>query len=332
MEKPTVYLTKIDKLKENLLSSLDFIGWKDAIKTDSTVFLKPNFTYPYHKKGITTTPELLEELLYLLKGRGKRVIIGESDGGNHSFSADDSFLGHNVPEICKRTGAEFVNLSKIPSVTVTEKIQGREVTVKLPELLLSEIDCMVSVPVLKVHVMTGISLSMKNLWGCYPDTMRCLHHKDLDQKLTLITKLTKPRLIVVDGSYALDNHGPMYGTARKMDLLLSSNNPVAVDMIGALIMGIPLIRAKHIITAQNENLGPKHINEITMNADPKEFTNQFRIEKTMIDKMSYLLFNSEMLAKLVMDSRATPIIYKVAKHLRTKDESGVVDDLRRYYF
>ena len=330
MDKSTVYLTKIDKMRENLLLGLEFIGWKDIVKTDSTVFLKPNFTYPYHKKGITTTPELLEEFLYLLKGRARRVIIGESDGGNHSFSADDSFAGHNIPEICKRTGSEYVNLSNIPSVAVTEKIQGKEVMVRLPNLLLREIDCMISVPVLKVHVMTGVSLSMKNLWGCYPDTMRCLHHKDLDQKLALITKLTKPRLIVIDGSYALDNHGPMYGTAKKMELLLLSNNPVAADMIGSSIMGIPLTRAKHIVAAQNENLGPKDRNDIIMNVSPNEFTRQFRIERTVIDRISYLLFNSEMIAKLVMDSRATPFIYGIAKHLRTKDESEVVDDLRRY--
>ena len=38
---------------------------------------------------------------------------GQSDGGNHSFSADDAFTGHNMDEICKETGAELVNLSKI---------------------------------------------------------------------------------------------------------------------------------------------------------------------------------------------------------------------------
>ena len=331
MDKSIVYLTKIDKMRENLLSSLDFINWNKVVKNDSTVFLKPNFTYPYHKKGITTTPEFLEEFLYLLKGRAKRVIIGESDGGNNSFSADDSFAGHNIPEICRKTGSEYVNLSKIPSTAVTEKIQGKDVMVRLPNLLLRDIDCMISAPVLKVHVMTGVSLSMKNLWGCYPDAMRCLHHKDLDRKLALITKLTNPQLIAIDGSYALDNHGPMYGTAKKTNLLLFSNNPVAADMIGASIMGIPLTRAKHIVTAQNEDLGPKDRKEIIMNADPDGFKMQFEIERTVIDRMSYLLFNSEMIAKLVMDSRATPLIYKIAGHLRTKDESEVVDDLRRYY-
>jgi len=326
----SVYISKTKNLKEVLPQGLEFVGWKDAVKTDSTVFVKPNFTYPYYKKGITTTPELLEELLSFLKGRARRVIVGESDGGNHSFTADDSLTGHGIPEICRKTGAEYVNLSKIPSVEIRERIQGKEVTVRLPELLLNDVDCMISVPVIKVHVMTGVSLSIKNLWGCYPDTMRCLNHKDLDQKLTLITKMIKPQLIVIDGSYALDNHGPMYGSAKKMDLLLISNNPVAADMIGASIMGIPLSRARHIMVAQNEDLGPRNYNDITINADPEEFTSQFNIKKTVIDRMSYLLFRSEMLSKLVMDSPATPLIYKIARHLRTTDESEVVNDLRRY--
>ena len=330
MDKSTVYLTKIDKMRENLLLGLEFIGWKDIVKTDSTVFLKPNFTYPYYKRGITTTPELLEEFLYLLKGRARRVIIGESDGGNHSFSADDSFVGHNIPEICKKTGAEYVNLSNMPSLELTERIQGKDVMVRLPNLLLREIDCMISVPVLKVHVMTGVSLSMKNLWGCYPDTMRCLHHKDLDRKLALITKLTKPRLIVIDGSYALDNHGPMYGSPKKTDLLILSNNPVAVDMIGSMIMGIPLHRARHIMVAEGEGLGPTNLRQIKMNDGWEEFRMQFSVRRTFLDRASLLLFKSEFLARLVMDSSMSPLIYGVASHLRNSSEAEVVNDLERY--
>ena len=52
--------------------------------------------------------------------------------------------------------------------------ERKKVKVQLPNLLLEEIDCFISVPVLKVHVMTGVTLSIKNLWECHPDTMRGL--------------------------------------------------------------------------------------------------------------------------------------------------------------
>ena len=155
-------------------------------------------------------------------------------------------------EICKETGVELVNLSKLPSTKVEEEIQGKTVSVKLPKLLLDNVDCFISVPVLKVHVMTSVTLSMKNLWGCYPDTMRCLHHKDLNQKLTLITKALNPQIILMDAKYALDGHGPMYGEAKSLDMILASNNPVVIDALGAAVMGIPLESAEHILVAEKE--------------------------------------------------------------------------------
>lgn len=99
----SAYITRINNLKENLLDSLEFINWKKQVKKDSTVFIKPNFTFPYYKEGITTNPELLKNLLEIIKDRADKVIVGESGGGNHSFSADDAFKDHNMYEICRET-------------------------------------------------------------------------------------------------------------------------------------------------------------------------------------------------------------------------------------
>jgi len=330
MDEYSAYISKISNLKEDLYKSLEFIKWKDHIKKDSNVFIKPNFTFPYYKEGITTSPELLKYLLEILKDRADTVILGESDGGNNSFTADDSFKGHNMHEICKEAGVELVNLSKLPSKMVEDKIQGKNIKVELPQLLLDDVDCFISVPVLKVHVMTSVTLSMKNLWGCYPDTMRCLHHKNLSHKLTLITKALNPKLVVMDGIYALDGHGPMYGEPKKMDLLLSSNNPVAIDSLGAAIMGIPIKEVDHVLIAEKESLGGTDLDNINLNTDWKKFAMQFRVDKTLVDNLSSLLFKSEMLAKIVMDSPITPLIYSVAGFLRNSDEKKVVSEIGRY--
>ena len=328
MTEYSAYVSKITNLKDDLLNSLEFINWKKQVETGSTVFIKPNFTFPYYKEGITTTPELLKNLLEIIKDRAGNVIVGESNGGNRSFSADDAFAGHNMHEICKEVGVDLVNLSKLPSVFVEDKIQGRKVKVQLPKLLLEEIDCFISVPVLKVHVMTGVTISIKNLWGCYPDTMRCLHHQNFSHKITLITKLLDPKVVVVDGIYALDGHGPMYGEAKKTDLILSSNSPVVADSLGAAIMGIPLTKAKHILVAEKEGLGTTNIEEVKMNDGWENFKMQFSINKTLIDSVSVLLFNSDVLAKIVIDSPVTPLIYKVAGSLRNSKEREVADEMR----
>ncbi|NYB52815.1 MAG: DUF362 domain-containing protein [Methanobacteriaceae archaeon] len=330
MHESLAYISKIEDLKEDIERGLEFIKWKKEVKKDSTVFIKPNFTYPYYKEGITTSPELIKFLLEILKDRADNVILGESNGGNHSFTADDSFKGHQMPEICRDAGVDLVNLSHLPSRFLEEEIAGKKVKVQLPKLLLDDVDCFISVPVLKVHVMTGVTLSMKNLWGCYPDTMRCLHHKNLSEKLTLITKSLNPKIVVMDGIYALDGHGPMYGQAKKLDLLLTSNNPVSIDALGAAVMGIPIEKAKHILTAEEEGLGPTNLDKININQNWDEFVMEFSSNKTFIDQFSKLLFESEIMAKIVMDSPVTPVIYKFAKFFRNSDEKTVVNELEEY--
>ena len=176
--------------------------------------------------------------------------------------------------------------------------------------------------------MTKVTLSMKNLWGCRPDTMRCIQHQNLDYKLALITKLLNPRIEVIDGIYGLDGHGPMYGEPVKMNLILAANNPVVADALGAEIMGIPLKKAKHILVAEEEGLGTTNLQEVKISDGWEQFKRQFQIRKTLIDKASWLLFNSDVLAKLVMDSPLTPLIYKVAKILRTSEEREVVNVMR----
>ncbi|MCQ8893267.1 MAG: DUF362 domain-containing protein [Methanolinea sp.] len=299
------------------------------MKNDDTVFVKPNFTYPFYKEGITTNPAFLRSLLELLKDRASRVIVGESDGGNHSFTADQAFKGHGMHEICRDTGAELINLSTIPAETVEDTIQGKTVRVQLPKMLLHDIDCLISVPVLKVHAMTTVTLSMKNLWGCYPDTMRCLHHKNLSRKLALITRSLNPKIVLIDGIYALDGHGPMYGEAVKADLLITANNPVVADSLGTAVMGIPLSKVEHILTAEKEGLGTTALSQVAINEDWRKYGMQFNVNKTIIDRLSWILFNSEICAKIVMDSPMKPLIYSIAKKLRNQDEECVNDELKR---
>ncbi len=325
----SAYVSKITNLNEDVLRSLEFINWREHIKSDSTIFIKPNFTFPYYKEGITTSPKLLKILIGIIKDKADNVIVGESDGGNHSFSADRAFKGHGMYDICKETGAELVNLSKVTSKYVEEEILGKKVKVLLPKLLLEEVDCFISVPVLKVHVMTGVTLSMKNLWGCYPDTMRCLHHKHLSRKLALITKQLNPKLVLIDGIYSLDNHGPMYGDAKKTDLIMSSNNPVVADSLGAAIMGIPLAKAQHILVAKKYGLGTTNLGEMNINDDWEKFKLEFTINKTLLDRFSLLPFNSEILAKIIMDSPFKSLIYNTAKFMRTNNEDELSNELKR---
>ncbi len=224
-------------------------------------------------------------------------------------------------------GVELVNLSKLPSRFIESKIQGKIVKVQLPKLLLNDVDCFISVPTLKVHVMTQVSLGMKNLWGCYPDTMRGLRHQNLAYKLVLLAKLLNPRITIIDGLYSLDGHGPMFGEPVKTDIIIAANNVVVADTLGTQIMKMPLKKVKHIHIAEKEGIGTTKLETVNINVGWERYCRQFQVRKTILDNASMLLFQSDIAARLVMDSPFTPIIYRLAGSLRSADEKTIVSQL-----
>ena len=329
-EKHRVYLDYIGKdIGQTLQNALEYVEWDKYIKKDTKVFIKPNFTFPYYVEGVTTSPQFLKYLLQILKTKSDHIIVGESDGGNHSFTADEAFKGHGMYDICNDLGVQLVNLSTLPSRFVQAKILGKNVKVELPNLLLDEIDCFISVPVLKIHVMTTVTLSLKNSWGCVPNTMRALYHQNLSRKLTLIAQSLKPRIIIIDGTYALNKHGPMYGEAINTNIILASDNTVAADSIGTRIMGFEPRKIGHIAIAEQYGLGSTKLKDFLMNQDWQNFRRQFKIERTIIDRASTLPFNNLFIANLIFQSPCRPIIYKVATTLRTSKEQEVADKITR---
>ena len=62
---------------------------KEAIKEaelskKTTIFIKPNISHPEFIPGVVSDPELLAELIGLLRNDNKEVIVGESNGYNYS--------------------------------------------------------------------------------------------------------------------------------------------------------------------------------------------------------------------------------------------------------
>jgi uncharacterized protein (DUF362 family) len=288
---------------------MDRAGIRDKVRSGATVFVKPNFTFPRPIPGVTTNHEVLESVLGVLKDRAARVLVGEGDGGYRSFTARDSLRNHGMPEMCKRTGAELVNLSEDEPVVVEEDVLGRMVDVRLSKRLVGKIDIGVSVPVMKAHAIHKISLGIKNLWGCEADTMRLLRRKHLPERLVLIARTLNVDFEVIDATIALDRYGPMEGDPVALDTIIAGDNLAATDAAGARLMGYDPRRLAIMRTAGRAGLGPIRPEAIDLeSATP--LLHKFRLERRKIDYLAIATFHNATLAKIVYDSRFTPWIYR----------------------
>lgn len=319
-----VYLNDIDEngVLHTIQNGLRFIKFKDIVGNNSVVFIKPNLTDRLHKPGITTTPLMIKTVVKAVAPLVRKVIIGESDGGNYSFSADASLQNHQVYDIAEEyKNVEVVNLSKLPRKTMTGEVCGKRVWVDLPKLLLEDIDCVISLAVFKTHAMTQGSFSIKNLWGCYPDPMRLLYHKNLDYKLALISKLVKNKIQILDGFWALDGHGPMEGTPVRINKVLISNDPVACDSTAAHLMKLDTSKITHLRVAEEFGLGRSDMSAIEYNKDvSSEQLPTFLPYKIRLDYLSILFFKSELISKAVLSSPLTPFVYKLVNLRRPENK------------
>jgi uncharacterized protein (DUF362 family) len=255
---------------------------------------------------------MLEDTLKLLLETGAEVFVGESNGGYGSFTAAESFAGQGLYDICRRTGAQPLDLSKEELNEYSDVIGGKEVSVRLAPLLVEEVDFTISLPVLKVHAMTTVSLSMKNLWGCYPTDLRLLEHKELDRKLALISKLIKARFGIVDATYGLDKHGPMEGEARFLGKFVASNDLLSLDTSCARMMGFNPEKILHLRNL-TRYFSPPAGTRPTSNEDLAKYEWKFTLRRNFVDSLSFACFHSDKLSKLVFDSPFTRPIYALVR-------------------
>ena len=247
-------------LAGELARGLDFIGWERIIPPGARVAIQPNFCWPERLNGVTTRPEVLEAVVSAVATRTPYVAVVESDG--ISYPAEEAWTAHDAPAICARHGATLVNLSRHPAERRRVRVGGREI--EFSSYLLNDVDVLISLPVLKTHVIATLSLGMKNLWGCLPSSMRILSHHVLAPGIVALSQLHPPAITIIDATFGLDRRGPVFGDSVPVGRLVVANNVVAADATGARLLGFDPRAIEHLRLAAETGL------HISPPADPFE--------------------------------------------------------------
>jgi uncharacterized protein (DUF362 family) len=115
----------------------------------------------------------------------------------------------------------------------------------LPKTVL-DADAIVDMALMKTHEFTMYSGAIKNLFGCVPSNRRIYLHPYLNEVFYRLYTVLKPQLTVMDARVAIEGNGPTKGNAVKMDLMLTSNCALAIDVIASKIMGLNMEEISHL--------------------------------------------------------------------------------------
>jgi uncharacterized protein (DUF362 family)/Pyruvate/2-oxoacid:ferredoxin oxidoreductase delta subunit len=207
-----------------------------SFKPGMRVLIKPNLMSPVKpERAITTHPVLLEELCKILSATGVEILIGES-----SFHSTDRAFGVCGVESLSRYG-RLVNFEKEPKRLVP--FGGKIGDVPLPEILF-EVDCIVNVAKMKTHGLTGVTLCVKNLYGCIPGSLKQGYHKILTDPrsfsrfLIRLNREIRPQWNMIDGIVGLEGEGPgASGEPTPSGLIVAGASASATDIVASGLMG-----------------------------------------------------------------------------------------------
>jgi uncharacterized protein (DUF362 family) len=266
-ERPRVDIRRIndENIEHQLRRSLDSIGFERIVRPKNKVVIKVNATHFHYLPGITVTPELVTHFVKILKERGADVVVGEGD--LQRVCAEKALVGCGIQDAAEDAGAEVINFMKDEFVTFP--LKGKIFDFNEYRIPKSFVDCDVfaSMPLFKTHKLTGVTLTLKNHFGCVPDDLRLKYHGVIDQALADFCLLLKPKLVVMDGRIGLESDGPIAGLPKKLGLLLTSTNAVAADSVACRVMDIDHKTIKHIMTAHERGCGPVNLDEMILSGE-----------------------------------------------------------------
>jgi uncharacterized protein (DUF362 family) len=178
--------------------------------------------------------------------------------------------------------APFVDLNAAPLVRRplhSRYSQLRELW--LPDLVVDS-DVVVSMPKMKTHHWGGLTLSLKNCFGCVPGRVygwpkNVLHWAGLEQSIVDVAAAVRPDLVIIDGIVGMEGNGPINGDPRHAGLLVVGDDPVAADATAAHMMVVDPERVGYLREA-GRFLGQVHLEEIVQRGeDPARARVAFRL-------------------------------------------------------
>lgn len=205
------------------------------------VLLKPNFVEYDASSAINTDPRLVAAAALAFRRLGAAsVTVGEGPG--HRRDTQFVMESSGLSDVLAAIDVPFVDLN----TDAVRPVRLHSSYTDLKELWLpdaiAKADIVVSMPKMKTHHWAGVTLSLKNCFGCVPGRVygwpkNALHWAGLQQSILDVAGAVRPDYAIVDGIVGMEGNGPISGTPISAGLLVFGDDPVATDVTAATLMG-----------------------------------------------------------------------------------------------
>lgn len=264
----------VKEVDDKVKAIFDRLGGASLIKSSGDVYIKPNGVGP--KPYVYTRPEVLRAAIrYWFDAGARKVYVLENCTQATCTRLVFERVGYNA--LCKETGAIPIYLDE--DETVRFEFSGKPVVGEISQegyelgdfgmprtvadRLIADKDknLYVSMPKLKTHCMSVVTLGIKNQWGFPAHIDRSPDHNfNLHSKLVDVLSHVQPDITLIEGvEGTIHGHYPALALAdecvKPFKVLIGGRNVVATDVVGARVFGMAIEDVPHLALAIERGLG-----------------------------------------------------------------------------
>ena len=252
-------------------------GYASALDSSATTILKDNISWHMPYLSANTTPWQLEGVIRTLRAGGcpdlvavhNNTVVTDPFKGERLNKLTPLYEAYCVPELFNfrtedmgwthyQPKTEMLALDKVfpDGIHIPDYFAGKNV---------------VHLPTVKCHIYTTTTGSMKNAFGGLLNTRRHYTHTWIHE--TLVDLLAIQRDIhsgifaVMDGTIAGNGPGPRTMIPVQKDVLLASEDQVAIDALAASLMGFDPMTIPYIRLAHERGLGCGDLSQVEIVGD-----------------------------------------------------------------
>ncbi len=237
----TVAITRtfdgIEEAAHRLIAQIG--GMESVIRGAKIAVLKPNLVAGRNAStGSTTSFALMKAVAEEVRACGAEPVLCETPGTEFDRDATYTILG--IEQFCAENNIRILRLDPEGGDGWMElQPDGAKILRHYHKPSILQEARLINLPVLKTHVVSTMTLSMKNLMGVLPKPdRRTMHSFGIDQGIVDMNLGIKPDLNIVDGSVGQDGEGPLYGEKADLQVLVAGRNSLAVDLVCCQLVGV----------------------------------------------------------------------------------------------
>jgi uncharacterized protein (DUF362 family) len=287
--KVAVLRTTPDTILEDYIRLMELGGITRALDPGATTILKDNISWHFPFPGANTTPWQLESTVLALRKHGYNdiVCVQNKTVVTDAFKGEDLngyvpiFKEYDIPVLFnfKEEDMTWSTYTPKAEMLVLPKIFPEGILI--PDYFFGK--NIIHLPTVKCHIYTTTTGAMKNAFGGLLNTKRHYTHSWIHETLVDLLAIQKEihsgLFAVMDGTTAGNGPGPRTMYPEIKNVILASDDQVAIDAVAAKLMGFdPLSDLAYVRLAHDKGLGIGDVRDIEIVGDDVSNENwKFRV-------------------------------------------------------